>query len=649
MKKLIYLIAILSTSVLFGFDKPEDVPSKITELRTNKWYREILLSWKDYLEVNPEYEEGWVNYYKASKYAGKPDNLLDEIVNEVKERFPNTFTSHYITFHQHGWDENGIIQLEQALDLDKSGVRALEDRLALSYLKNDQDKSEISKKVFDEGLIHSSTLNYNYNLLMSVSDNGILITDAIHTTIPIWVLQDVMGVRKDVSVLNLELASDESYVTNVLEEKNLQASVDDLMSVENQAEVFYALTLPRKRLENLENNLYVIGLASTNGDKSFNHFEILRENIEDRFLLDYLTIDFNGEPKYATGNVLSSNYIVPLLLLKEFYDNLNNDQRSEEIRDQILSIAGKSKIKTRVELLLNSRKASRTFKIVELETKKIDKSMKPMKDDLFVSNFELTNNDFWFFMEYLRTNGYSELYEKSKPDLSKYDDVTKALLFNYQYSPANAQSVKVDRGGNYLDYPVIDITHETAKAYCEWLTVQYNAQEKRKYKKVEFRLPTKEEWMIAALGYKDFTSWKLEENTVKAKEKEGKAPINSYDLSEHTISYPWYNGAWNYRNNIKNSKDCYLANIKVPEDVICAGGVKGDGFTFAAPVGSYFANGMGLYDVVGNISEMTQTPGEAMGGSWNHSAEEATIQSITNYEGSDISVGFRLFMEVIEE
>lgn len=650
MKKLVYIIVILFATSLLAFEKPQNVPSKITELRTKSWYQEVSQSWKQYLSDNPGDENGWVDYYKASEYAGNNKSELSMIASQAIERFPETFTSHYLSFKNIGWTDEGITHLENALKIDEVNQHVLEDRLILDYLKNSSNRSATAKQVFESGLIHSSTLNYNYNLLMSVSENGILITDALHTTIPIWVLQDVMGIRKDASILNLELArAQESYVVGILAEKNLNASVDELLSSKNKTEVFYALTLPRQQLQELENHLYVVGLASTNGNESFNHFEVLKENIEKRFLMDYLTIDFNGEPKTATGNVLSSNYIVPLLLLKEFYDNLNNEERSNEIKQQILALANDSQFKTRVELLLNSKKTPSTFKIVELEAKQYDKKMMQIKNELYASNVELSNKEFWFFMEYLRTNGYDELYENSKPDLTKYDDVTRALLHNYQYSPANAQSVKVDRGGNYLDYPVLDITHETAKAFCEWLTVQYNAQEKRKFKKVLFRLPTRDEWMIAALGFKFFTSWNLEENTVEAKEKVGKSPTKPYSLADYEISYPWGLGAWEFRNSITNSKDCYLANVKVPENVVCAAGIKGDGFTFASPVSTYFSNGFGLYDVVGNVAEMTQTPGEAMGGSWNHVADESTIKSVYTYDQSDISVGFRLFMEVIEE
>jgi formylglycine-generating enzyme required for sulfatase activity len=74
-----------------------------------------------------------------------------------------------------------------------------------------------------------------------------------------------------------------------------------------------------------------------------------------------------------------------------------------------------------------------------------------------------------------------------------------------------------------------------------------------------------------------------------------------------------------------------------------------DGWWLMAQVNSYFPNDVGLYDVVGNVAEMTNEKGKACGGSWNHSPEESTIKSINEYKGPDSAIGFRVFMEVIEK
>jgi hypothetical protein len=46
---------------------------------------------------------------------------------------------------------------------------------------------------------------------------------------------------------------------------------------------------------------------------------------------------------------------------------------------------------------------------------------------------------------------------------------------------------------------------------------------------------------------------------------------------------------------------------------------------------------------------MIDEKGKACGGSWNHVPEESTIISVNEYKGPDSSIGFRVFMEVVEQ
>lgn len=48
----------------------------------------------------------------------------------------------------------------------------------------------------------------------------------------------------------------------------------------------------------------------------------------------------------------------------------------------------------------------------------------------------------------------------------------------------------------YLNYPVVNITYEGAVSFCKWLTNCYNLYPKRKYKNIEIRLPSSEEWDV---------------------------------------------------------------------------------------------------------------------------------------------------------
>ncbi|MDW3191688.1 MAG: SUMF1/EgtB/PvdO family nonheme iron enzyme [Cytophagales bacterium] len=663
------LLFVLMMGTSIAENRPEEIPSKLTELKSLSWYQQTGERWMDFLARNPEDKNGWLEYYKAASFGKATQGQLEKIQSEIETLFPESRESNYVKFRSNGWNANGVNYLKEAIRQDQGAKSFLAEEIMLAEVLLDADqRTQLSKMVYDAKVIYPSLLNYSYNVLMSTGEEGILVVEGEHSTIPLWVLQDVMGVRTDVKVLNLDLTEHREFLSAWMQENQLQGLnasgnieksvlLRELPLANPNKDFYYALTLSNKDLIPVEERLYVVGLASMHTENEFDNYQVLQQNVEQKFLMDYLTVNFNGEPKTSTGRVYETNYIVPFLLLKEYYDEIGDQANAEKWREQILEVAERSDLKDRVQKLMDqgrSKAEPAVFKVVEIPTKVFDKRMKQVKGNLYAADSEVSNKDYWFFLDYLYRNEYKEIYEKSVVDKSKYDPLTASFLDNYHYSPVNseAQKSKVEKTymKRYNDYPAMDMSHEAAKAYCEWLTFQYNNQPSRKYKKVKFRLPTRQEWTIAALGYKAFQSWELSENQVIVHSRQGKKKItNTYDLSQYQVDYPWAMARFDQRNSITNEHKCYLANIKAPDEISCPAGIKGDGFTLTSPIMTYFANNMGLYDVVGNVAEMTNLNGIAMGGSWNHPAEESTITSINRYEGSDISVGIRLFMDVIEE
>ena len=157
------------------------------------------------------------------------------------------------------------------------------------------------------------------------------------------------------------------------------------------------------------------------------------------------------------------------------------------------------------------------------------------------------------------------------------------------------------------DHPAVNVSWDDAQAFCEWLS----AKEKRKY-----RLPTDEEWSLAA-GLPP-------ESGTTPKEKDGQIK-NTYPWG---ALWPPPPGAGNY-----------------------AGSKTTDPFENTSPVGSFEANRYGLYDMGGNVWQWCEDWYEGnhrkrvlRGGAWNILSRDILLSSFRYYappgDRSD-NTGFR--------
>ena len=114
------------------------------------------------------------------------------------------------------------------------------------------------------------------------------------------------------------------------------------------------------------------------------------------------------------------------------------------------------------------------------------------------------------------------------------------------------------------EYPIVSISWEAARFFCKWRTKHLNDYRARRglVPMPGFRLPNEAEWEYAARG------------------------------GRKLAKYPWGSPY------PTNKLGCFLANFKPGR-----GNYISDGYSYTAPVGSFFANDFDLYDMSGNVSE----------------------------------------------
>lgn len=225
----------------------------------------------------------------------------------------------------------------------------------------------------------------------------------------------------------------------------------------------------------------------------------------------------------------------------------------------------------------------------------------PQNSGFFISKSEITNEEYRKFLNHLRAINDSETLQEAQVDSARWKNEFSygELYENYYFKSAE-----------YNKYPMVNISKSGAELYCQWLTETYNAIAKQKFL---FRLPTEQEWLLAAQGGNSSAKYAWEGGSLTY-EKKGK-------LFGRTLC--------NARISTTTSRTD-TAKVNPSADI-------------TAPVISYLPNAYGLFNMCGNVAEMLSDKPFTKGGSWNSKSEKVQIAASEPYDGKPLAtVGFRV-------
>jgi len=257
---------------------------------------------------------------------------------------------------------------------------------------------------------------------------------------------------------------------------------------------------------------------------------------------------------------------------------------------------------------------------------KIEKNWTSINENLLANKFEVTNLEYQVFLQSIDSD--AKWVDRKDPLKIRNDNwnqggIKKEHPWQNEWTDL---STYYHLHPFYHQYPVVNISQEAAKAFCEWLTIAYNNKSNRKYKKVLIRLPSEQEWVIAA----------------RAGNQHAPFPWGGYYLR---------NGQGEFLANFgrvdegKIKVDRNTGQIEMSSEEAFVEGIP-------ASVNNYYANNFGLYNTSGNVAEMLAEEGRTKGGSWASSGYYIRIDVEDEYAGFQEPspfIGFRYFIDVVEE
>lgn len=333
--------------VLHGIsgEKPQPVLSLRKIFMSPEWYQEQAELWEKEVQAHPQDANAWYNYYQASRYAiafGKDKSYRDskakekEIFSKMAKAVPESYEYHFLAGCGANIEEGDLKRqipiLEQAYEMNPVEPLTYYSLIS-SYERIGQAKK---MKAFCEKLYASedyapSLYEYNYNVLVSVEENGILFSNGDNDTYPIWVLQQVKDIRPDVILLNLSLATDIPYLKGKMKQIGVKLNLEKfdldaiLKAIQSQApdrKIYFALTVADNSIKNIKDRLFCIGLVNQYTRSRFDNVALVRKNFETQYRLDYLAYGWYEENRLETemmNKYLHMNYTPGLKMLIDHY------------------------------------------------------------------------------------------------------------------------------------------------------------------------------------------------------------------------------------------------------------------------------------------------------------------------------------------
>lgn len=361
MKTLLKLIIglLFTTYSLEGFaQKTEPVCSIVRQIHDFDWYETQAKAWKQEIDNGSKNNMAWVYFFNANKYAAYLDKnkweskkgsyfiSTKEIMTLIEKAIPQSFEYYYLNSNDNtAGSGSGEANILKAQSLRPNDPLLFPWLMNHYQFKNDKANiEEVSKRWMASNEMPEGVLTCTYNKLMSVEPNAILFVNGDNDTYPFWILQNAKKIRTDVLILNVSLLNIDEYRERIFKENNIPSLKWDksfetggvikhvIENVKNRP-IYVSIHLDNNLYMQYADKMYLTGLTYKYSEKPFDNLAVIQNNVENKFLLDNLKIDFSNDYSRSVVNNINLSYLGAFLKLYEHYNQCGELQKAQRLKD----------------------------------------------------------------------------------------------------------------------------------------------------------------------------------------------------------------------------------------------------------------------------------------------------------------------------
>ncbi|RPH93675.1 hypothetical protein EHM69_09610 [candidate division KSB1 bacterium] len=192
--------------------RPEEIVSKRQVIYDDATYDKLATDWEAYNKEFPS-EYAYSNWMYAARYAGWKN--YQKLLEKGLKKYPANPKLLYLSACNVGMGEEqkrNRERLERAVALDPSYTDPWFSLVGAYMAANDDERMNAAlRRLLGSGIITDDVMDYNYNMLIGLEPNALLITNGDNDTYPGWILTRLLNMRSDVTIVNRSLLNTEWY------------------------------------------------------------------------------------------------------------------------------------------------------------------------------------------------------------------------------------------------------------------------------------------------------------------------------------------------------------------------------------------------------------------------------------------------------
>jgi hypothetical protein len=387
MRSILLIVSLFGAfSLAANTQKAEPIYSFATISKPSEYYKSQAKLWQLEIDKNAADAYAWFNYYRASRNLLRTDTSDHRsweekgkaeiaIIDQMEKAVPNSFEYNLSRWMTAGNNYTQLGYLKKAYELGKNRPEICAEMINWGEIeRNMERRNEFADKWFKSDLASPGILSYNYNVMAGLKDKAIIFTCGDNDTYPLWMLQ-AEGYRKDITVLNLSLLSINEYRDKVFKELKISgidsSSMQQAMMKEDNGgfkllithvskelhnrPVYIALTVDAAYTKEVEENLYLTGMAYEYHQEPLDNMALLKRNFEQVYALDYIDKVFYKDISADIAKRMNLNYIVPMIKLYDHYTDSGELQKQAWMKEKILAVAAGSEEKKAIKEYLDNK------------------------------------------------------------------------------------------------------------------------------------------------------------------------------------------------------------------------------------------------------------------------------------------------------